>query len=507
MPELEFGSRKAANDVREKVSEYRAASDDKRSKTVKLKPSTPDRIVERVEQEAYTSQGSGRESAGQAELSDAEQKSLKRQHDTFSWQEHGFEAMRVKAAMQRKGATEWQDFYEPGEGVGGALQNLRASKSRSAATGASIGVGGQRTDEEELTGGGRQRTQAERAQAGQVRNAKRPAVVGRDPDAISFIREEQRFGGDVFDITFGETRRGVPTSSGRDRELVEQRNEQRSERAQRMDDRRAAEMTTDPIEWATDPSHYDFPGVDTVEPAAKHAARPERARETDERELAPRASSVREWAADPDQYDWPGVDTPPAMGLGPDEPEPGGLGGAEIEPPAAPEERTQGSSLFAGTAVAPRDLEPEPAAGGGQLGPRPSSQRLSESAYQGLASGTAADMAFDRAERERTAGGTGFPPAEGGGNADKSAGPGPDNPLMADTRDRQDTLGFAADPTEARESRAAVEESGGGILEDTRESVDRGPDLGPDVDAGDQGSLPGFDDGDDDGPDLSGFLP
>lgn len=83
---------------------------------------------------------------GQVELSEAERRSLDRQHDTWSWQQHGFEAMRAKGALQAEGATEWMDFYEPGEGAAGALANLRRSKERAAQTGAPIGVGGERRE-------------------------------------------------------------------------------------------------------------------------------------------------------------------------------------------------------------------------------------------------------------------------------------------------------------------------------------------------------------------------
>jgi hypothetical protein len=37
----------------------------------------------------------------------------------------------------------------------------------------------------------------------------------------------------------------------------------RSETAKIADESKDAEVTTDPLEWASDPSRYDYPGVDT----------------------------------------------------------------------------------------------------------------------------------------------------------------------------------------------------------------------------------------------------
>jgi hypothetical protein len=211
--------------------------------------------------------------------------------------------MRVKAALGRKGATEWQDYYEPGEGVSGALANLEASKGQSAATGASIGVGGQRTDDEEISGMARRQGQAERAQAGQVRGAKDPALIEADPAAIGFLREEQQFDPDVFDLSFN----GKP--SGRDYERLQERHERRSQRAQTVDEQSAATVTRDPLKWTEAPDRYDYPGIDELDPRKRHAARSKMARRVDEQRAAPFADSVEQWARDPDQYDWLGVDS------------------------------------------------------------------------------------------------------------------------------------------------------------------------------------------------------
>jgi len=323
MPAYEFGSRQAANQFRDRAGEQYLQPDDSRvEKTVRVSGNAPDSIQQRAESAALGSQTSDREGAGRAKLTEKEKETLRRT-TSFTWQQNGFEAMAVKAAVQSKGVTEWQDFYEPGEGVESALRKVRDAKGGAAQSAANTAIGGRRMDAQEQDNIGRRARQTERAQAEQVGRAKAPAVVERDSDAIGFIREEQQFGGDVFDIAFSETDRyGRPVGSGSDMSLLEERNQQRSQRARTVDEQKSANVTRDPIAWSQSPNTLDFPGIDTIDPEKTHAARSERAQEKDESELAPRADTPAEWAADPDEFDWPGVDTPPAMGLGPNEESP-----------------------------------------------------------------------------------------------------------------------------------------------------------------------------------------
>jgi hypothetical protein len=307
---ITFGSREKANEFREKVEEYRKSTDDRRTKTVELKDSTPDRILQRAESEAFTSETDESAGRGMEELSKSERESLKSQHRTFSWQDYGFEAMRAKAALTAKGATEWQDFYEPGEGVGGALNNLRQSKQRSQQSSAEIGVGGDYTDEGEQASRQRQRRQTERVQAQQLENAKLPAFMG-DEEAASFLEEEQRFSDDIFAISFSGEQ-----PSGEDFQRLREAHEDRSERAQRVDERRTAEVTRDPLKWSRNKSTLDFPGIDTVEPERLHRQRSERAQERDEDERAPLPDTKQQWAQNPGRYDLPGIDTPTGGGEG-----------------------------------------------------------------------------------------------------------------------------------------------------------------------------------------------
>jgi len=245
--------------MRGRIEQYRAPSDDKRSKTVVLKSSTPDRIVNRVESEAFGSQTGDRQSYGQATLSEQEKQTLKRT-TSFTWQQHGFEAMSAKAALQAQGATEWTDYYSPGEGVESSLAKLRAAKGGAQQSRAGIGVESMRQDTAETDNRGRRSGQAERASAQRVESAKEPALLNQDSDAIGFLREEQRFNDDVFDIAFSQSDTfGRPVGSGRDFETLQERHEQRSERAQELDEQKHAEVTRDPIEWAQNPAQYDYP--------------------------------------------------------------------------------------------------------------------------------------------------------------------------------------------------------------------------------------------------------
>lgn len=310
MPTVEFGSRQEANQFRERVGQYLAGSDDRRSKTVEFTRNVPNTILNRAERQAFTSQEGSRPSAGKAKLSESERQSLRR-GTGFDWQSHGFGAMAAKSALQERGVTEWQDFYEPGEGVEGALKNLRQSKGQAAqGGGAPLGIGGQRTDVEEMGGGGRRRRQAERGMGQRVQSAKEPALLEADPDAMGFLREERQFAeGGLFDISFGDTGPfGRPQPSGRDFETMQDRHESRSERAQHLDEIRHAPVTRDPLQWSQDPAHWDFPGLDTLDPRKLHETRSERAQAIDESKSAEIADSATEWANNMDSLDLPGID-------------------------------------------------------------------------------------------------------------------------------------------------------------------------------------------------------
>lgn len=396
MPTVEFGSLDAARDVRNRIGQFLKPSDKGNEKTVRIKSNIPDSILERVQEQAFQSRDERVTGAGKSDLTQAEQDTLKRTTG-FNWQAHGFEAMAVKAAMEQEGVTEWVDYYEPGEGVQSARSKLRQGKQQAMNTRASTAVEGMRTDQGEIGNAGRRARQAERASADRVASAKSPAIVEQDAEAVDFLREEQQFGNDPFDITTDLEGRNM-SASGRDVELVEERNQQRSDHARLMDDLQVAEITTDPLEWSQNPTEYDFPGVDTLEPEKVHQRRSGQAQEIDNDERAPLADSRREWASAPDQYDWPGVDTP-----------------------------NQDANAI--------------------------NSQFNQEQGNGL------NNPIDDVEA-----------------------------AMVDDRAMQDTLGFAGDATEARESRLDEERNTGGLMADERETVDRGADRN-EPDAGEQAGL------------------
>lgn len=309
MPSYTFDRLEDARDIRARVSEYLSRTDDGRTATVRLQASTPDRIKNRVEEAALRSRRQQSQSAGQADLTAREKKSLKRQHRTFNSGADVLEARRVKAATKAQGATEWMDFYEPGEGIEGALANLRSSKGSAQRTGAGTGLGGKRMDIE--TDRGRQARQAERASSQRAQSAKEPAILAQDPDAIDFLEEEQRFDDDVFDIGFSRTDSfGRPEPTGADADLLRKANQQRGSRAVDVDDQQQAPITRDPLEWTQNKNTLDFPGIDTVKPEKVHDARSKRSRAIDEAKQADIADSVEEWFSDPSATDLPGIDAP-----------------------------------------------------------------------------------------------------------------------------------------------------------------------------------------------------
>jgi hypothetical protein len=309
MPKYEFGSREAANDFRDRIPEDLAPEDSRRSKTVRIAETAPRRIKERARDTALRSGGQqDAQTADMAELTDAEKQTLKRT-TSFDWQRHGFEAMRAKAVLQREGVTEWLDYYEPGESAQSSLSKLQDKRQRAMNTRASIGIESDRTDQAEVTGGRRQRQQAEQARGRELERAKDAGLTQRDGEALDFLAEERQFTDDLFDFSFGEDQFGVPDATGADAQRLEEFHDtQRSERSRTMDEMRAADVTRDPFEWLEAPDEHDFPGIDTPNVEMIHEQRSERAQTLDEQRTAEIADDYVQWMNNPDRYDLPGVD-------------------------------------------------------------------------------------------------------------------------------------------------------------------------------------------------------
>jgi hypothetical protein len=145
---IEFGSRDSANEYRDGHPDaLHPADDDRRYKTVTLHPDATRDVVDVAETEAQKSKADDTKSYGQTALTDDERDQLENR-DTWSWSTNGFEAMSAKAALEAEGATDWMNYYEPGEGVGGALKLLEAGKEAEAAGRGPTGIKGDYVDSE-----------------------------------------------------------------------------------------------------------------------------------------------------------------------------------------------------------------------------------------------------------------------------------------------------------------------------------------------------------------------
>jgi len=302
MPKVEFGRLQDARQVRNDplLSSFLAAADDGRSPTVVLKDGIPDSALSKIRGEAAESRQHERQEAGQIPLTDEE----RRQVDFSQPGVNVPKARSIKGIAENEGVDDFLQFAD---------FTLTVDENRTLLERAQREERGKRmdatTDENKLIN---KEAEAFRAQQQQeLPQAKEFAFKG-DREAQEFV-SEQGPAAEVFDISLrreetagGNTLRG----SGQDFARIAELHEERSERAQRLDERKQAPVTRDPFEWRNNMDEFDFPGVDTVDPASLHNQRPKKAREVDESQLAPIADSKEEWAADMDGTDWPGVDTP-----------------------------------------------------------------------------------------------------------------------------------------------------------------------------------------------------
>lgn len=500
---VEFGDRTSAKQIRQnpKFKPFIADSDDARKATVELKENVPDRALQDISGEAADSLRHKAEEYGQAELSRSEKKRL-----DFT-ETNVMHARSAKAIAQGKGVDDWTSFYDPQLSVDEHRGVFESAKKDDRGR---RGLG--RDPNSEALQADRQARAHQQRQQGELPNAKRYAFQG-DRDAQSFVQErvDEPGGsfGDVFDMSFSRTDDGRLQGSGRDFERLEERHEERSQRARTLDEKRTAQVTRNPFEWLNAPGRYDYPGIDTVQPAelnekrsaharamderdvapiapskeawamhpgrydwkgvddvdpeAFEASRSQRARTIDEREIAPQADSKQQWARHPGRYDWKKVDAPDSYGP---------LGSA----PIPEEERGRGPSLSSPSlADVDVSLSPEEAFEG--VG---AESQTSGSIGWGLAGGEEADMAFLAAEEER---------ANDFGAADFDAG----NPIneaqglgLVDDRDQQGSMldfGMETDATQHRDVRDAVEQATTFGIDD-RSEASRG--SGNDVDEGEQ---------------------
>jgi hypothetical protein len=519
--EVEFGDRGSARQIRQnpKFEPFLADEDDARESTVKLKEDVPERALEDVTGEAADSKRYKAEQYGQAELTEAEKKKI-----DFS-KTNVMHARSAKAIARGKGVDDWTSFYdetlEVDEHRGVYESAKKDERGRS-------GLG--RDPNSEAAQAEKQARAHQRRKEGELDNAKDHAFQG-DRDAQGFVQErvDEPGGsfGDVFDMSFSRADDGGLRGSGRDFERMEERHEERPQRAQTLDEKRSANPTRNPFKWVNAPNRFDYPGIDTVQPGklhddrsqqaqarderdaapfapskeawamapgrfdwqgvddvdpeAFHASRSKRARTRDEKEIAPQADSKQEWAMNPGRYDWQKVDAPDSYGPTMDEPVP------------STERNTDAPEPFT-TALSQQDvsLAPEEAFEGVGSG----SASTSASPF-GLAGDEDADQAFVESERERASGELFGEPGEvldqAMGGFDEAAED------FVDDRDEQGSLfsfGMDATGTERRETREAVEEATEFGIDD-RSDPSRGNDDGGMM-GGIQGDLGDFGENDED---------
>jgi len=90
------------------------------------------------------------------------------------------------------------------------------------------------------------------------------AVDTRDGDQFVVVDDLPRhMESDQASISVTKDVDAIATDDLRDNLRPGRINDARSERSQRLDEQRDAEVTTDPLQWASSPDEYDFPGVDT----------------------------------------------------------------------------------------------------------------------------------------------------------------------------------------------------------------------------------------------------
>ncbi|AXR80708.1 helix-hairpin-helix domain-containing protein [Natrarchaeobaculum sulfurireducens] len=189
---IEFGGIDDAREFREQYGEVLHQDDVPQSKTVTVRADADDAVLDRGREDALISHADETEGTyGMERLTGSERDSLEKQHDTWDWQQYGFEAMRAKAALAAQGVTgsDWLDYYEPGEDWSSSLDKLDESKQSAARGGGQTAVEGMRHDsrEEEMTRGDIARV-IDKARGRQEQHAIEGAKEGYD-EAIEALRD------------------------------------------------------------------------------------------------------------------------------------------------------------------------------------------------------------------------------------------------------------------------------------------------------------------------------
>lgn len=298
MPEIQFGSLKAANRVREDrmLSGFvNEDADNAASKTVVIQDDTPESALEEIQGEAAESREHKAEEHGQVPLTDAEKKRI-------DFSETNIPAARaVKGIARGKGVDDWTSYFDEQATVDDhrTLMEEALTDER--------GRRGLGKDEENDDVVDQKFASAYQTQQRESLGKAKEYAFGGDQDAQEEVRSQGPLS-DVIGISFSRTETGGMRGSGEDYARLEEIHESRSSRAQTLDEKKSAQVTRDPFQWVNNKDKYDYPGIDTVDPEELHSERSEQAQARDERSAAPLTENKQQWALNPGRYDYAGVD-------------------------------------------------------------------------------------------------------------------------------------------------------------------------------------------------------
>jgi len=180
---VHFGSKDAADAVREDYRDALCPDDDRRLKTVRFASDAPEHVVNDAQRQADQSRADRESGPGQADLTDTERERIDFSEGRVSIPH----ARSVKAIARSEGVDDWTAFYDP---------TLTVDEHRDVMEQAARDESGRRLDEE-TSPTVRAGEAAARAEAEECDHARDHCVNG-DPDACEFLT--QRCGFDQSEI-------------------------------------------------------------------------------------------------------------------------------------------------------------------------------------------------------------------------------------------------------------------------------------------------------------------
>lgn len=177
MPEIEFGSKTAADRAREEHEDHLCVDDDRRLKTVTFTSDLPEATEEQLRAGARTGRVEGEGGAGIVQLSDAE----KRKVGPFTEPNNYGKAAAVKGLLTANGVSDWTAWYDPTLTVDEHRSSVLPQARQSG--------GGARSDSEEAQHQREQRArQVEKGVGGRCDHAHDHCEHG-EPEACEFLTE------------------------------------------------------------------------------------------------------------------------------------------------------------------------------------------------------------------------------------------------------------------------------------------------------------------------------